>query len=237
MNSILNKETNTVPRILVNLGCGQTRPHGWINTDSSLNSWLQNLPLFHKVVAQLFQSVNYDSNASYMDLRHSWRFSNNSVDVVYASHVFEHLNSSTAVLFLNEAYRVLKPGGIIRLVVPDLHQLAKNYIDEYKSGNKSATRDFLYWMNLCRDNTYPKNRSTIVKIINFLQDYPHQHKYMYDFTSLSQMLSDSKYIDLQQASYAQSKYISEINQVEYTSEGVASIYIEAKKPSQLAQLT
>jgi predicted SAM-dependent methyltransferase len=231
-----NKESTKSSRILLNLGCGQTRPQGWINTDSSLNSWLQNLPLFHKVAVQLFQRVNYDSSANYMDLRHHWKFSDNSVDIVYASHVFEHLNSSTAVLFLNEAYRVLKPGGIIRLVVPDLHQLAKIYIDEYKSGNKSATRDFLYWMNLCRDNTYPKNKSIIVKIINFLQDYPHQHKYMYDFTSLSQILSDNKYTDLQQATYSQSKYIPEINQVEYTSEGVVSIYIEAKKPSQLSEV-
>lgn len=231
-----NSETDKRQRILINLGCGQTRPKGWVNTDSSLNSWIQNLPLFDKIGDKLLSSVSYDSKANYMDLRNHWKFANNSVDVVYGSHVFEHLDSVTGKLFLNEAYRVLKPGGIIRLVVPDLHQLTQIYLDRSKSGDVSATSDFLYWMNLSKDNTYPRDRSLVVKIINLWQDYPHQHKCMYDFASLSKLLVEHKYLDLLPASYAHSKYIPEIEQVEYSSEGVVSIYLEAKKPTELAEV-
>jgi ubiquinone/menaquinone biosynthesis C-methylase UbiE len=229
--SHLNQKSDDVKlRVLLNLGCGQNRPSGWVNTDSSLNSLLQKLPLFHNIAIQLLKSVEYSSNAEYMDLRKPWRFSDNSVDVVYASHLFEHLSLSYAQQFLTKSYRVLKSGGVIRLVVPDLYQLAQIYIDSYKSKDTRAASNFLYWTNLFQENTYPDHLSPIVKAINLWQDYPHQHKYMYDFLSLEKTLLQAGFVDLQESSCAQSQYIPEIKQVEHNSEGVASIYLEARKP-------
>jgi predicted SAM-dependent methyltransferase len=218
------------PRVLLNLGCGQNRPDGWINTDSSLNSFLQKLPLFHNIAVQLLKSVEYTSKAEYMDLRKPWKILDNSVDVVYASHVFEHLSLSTAQEFLAKSYRVLKPRGIIRLVVPDLYQLAQAYIESYKNKETNAASIFLYWTNLFKENTYPDHSSPIIKAINLWQDYPHQHKYMYDFSSLEQTLLKAGFTDLKESSCSESQYIPEIQQVESNSEGVASIYIEARKP-------
>jgi predicted SAM-dependent methyltransferase len=224
-----NRNSDQMPKIMLNLGCGQTRPTGWINTDSSLNSWLQRIPISRWVMVQLFKRVNYDLNAEYMDLRNAWRYDDNSVDVVYGSHVFEHLSSSTATFFLSEAFRVLKPDGVIRLIVPDLYQLSKNYLDQFNIGDQSAADTFLFWINLAQENTYPQERSLATKVINFWQDYPHQHKSMYDFISLSKMLQNKGFSNIQQSFYGESKYIAEIGQVENTAEGVASIYIEAKK--------
>ncbi len=58
------------------------------------------------------------------------QFADNSVSEMYASHVYEHLNYHTELRkALKEACRVLKPGGIIRIGVPDLEQLCRFMLD------------------------------------------------------------------------------------------------------------
>ncbi len=58
------------------------------------------------------------------------QFPDGSVTEIYASHVYEHLNYHTELRkALKEACRVLKPGGILRVGVPDLEMLAKAFVD------------------------------------------------------------------------------------------------------------
>jgi len=52
----------------------------------------------------------------------------NSVEVLYTSHMVEHLDRDEIRTFLKEAIRVLIPLGIIRIVVPDLEIFARQYI-------------------------------------------------------------------------------------------------------------
>ena len=52
------------------------------------------------------------------------QFSDNSVDEIRASHVLEHFSFRDVQTALNEWVRVLKPGGRIRLAVPDMHKAA-----------------------------------------------------------------------------------------------------------------
>lgn len=53
----------------------------------------------------------------------------NSVDIIYNSHVFEHIPREQAKKVLAEWYRVLKPDGKIYICVPDEELLFKIYID------------------------------------------------------------------------------------------------------------
>ena len=50
------------------------------------------------------------------DLNETWRFNDNSVGVLRAYHVLEHLNDT--IHFFNEAFRVLAPGGFLLIEVP-----------------------------------------------------------------------------------------------------------------------
>lgn len=56
-------------------------------------------------------------------------FPDGSVDVVYHSHLLEHLERKTALDFLREVRRVLKPDGIHRIAVPDLEMACRDYLD------------------------------------------------------------------------------------------------------------
>ncbi len=113
--------------IKLNLGCGAVRPNGWINTDSSLNANIQKMSLIGKRITRLFNPVEYHgNNVHYMNLNKRWKYKDGSIDIVYASHLFEHLTLKSANLLLKEAFRCLKAGGVMRLVVPVYIRLQKN---------------------------------------------------------------------------------------------------------------
>ncbi len=59
-------------------------------------------------------------------MRQGIPFPDRSFDVVYHSHVLEHLSKSEASKFLKECSRVLRPQGVLRVVVPDLEEIANN---------------------------------------------------------------------------------------------------------------
>ncbi len=95
------------PRGLLNLGCGKQCHPDWLNIDVAKTA--------DDVVAH--------------DLRKPLPLPDASCAVVYASHVLEHFAKAEAPQFLAECFRVLEPGGIIRIVVPDLEQIARLYVD------------------------------------------------------------------------------------------------------------
>jgi predicted SAM-dependent methyltransferase len=63
------------------------------------------------------------------DLRNRTPYADGTFDVVYHSHVLEHFPKQAAVAFLRECQRVLKPGGVIRVAVPDLERIARLYLE------------------------------------------------------------------------------------------------------------
>lgn len=93
------------PRLL-NLGCGQRYHPAWTNVD--------------------FTATGLDVLAH--DLTQGIPFVDDTFDAVYHSHLLEHFAKDVAPMFLQECYRVLKPGGIIRVVVPDLENIARIYL-------------------------------------------------------------------------------------------------------------
>jgi predicted SAM-dependent methyltransferase len=90
----------------LNLGCGITWHPDWTNVD--------------------FVSTGEGIMAH--NLLKGIPFKDESFEVVYHSHVLEHMPKTYAEDFIRECYRVLKPGGMIRVVIPDLEQIALNYI-------------------------------------------------------------------------------------------------------------
>lgn len=92
---------------LVNLGCGHRYHPGWIN----------------------FDLVASGGNVRTCDLGKGIPLSNASQDVVYSAAFLEHLEPAEASNLLREAWRVLRPGGICRIGVPDTEQICRLYLE------------------------------------------------------------------------------------------------------------
>jgi predicted SAM-dependent methyltransferase len=110
---------SAVPSRLLNFGCGATFHPEWINLDAA--------PVYPEIIAH--------------DLRRGFPYEAESFDAVYGSHVLEHLDPSAGAQLLRECFRVLKPGGIVRIVVPDLETIARLYLQSLEgalSGDADA---------------------------------------------------------------------------------------------------
>jgi ubiquinone/menaquinone biosynthesis C-methylase UbiE len=121
------------------------------------------------------------------DLTKPLPFSENSFSVIYGSHVLEHLYLTDARRLLSECERILKPGGVIRLVVPDLYHMVDTYLKN-KMGqifpvNGTATPADYLNERLGFRLPNPTEGNILRKVYTSWKDF-HSHKWMYDSESL-----------------------------------------------------
>ena len=74
-----------------------------------------------------------------MDLMKELPFSEGEFTLVYNSHVIEHFPKAFAPDFLRECFRVLKPKGILRVVVPDLRSIVQQYLVALEKAEKGSS--------------------------------------------------------------------------------------------------
>lgn len=91
---------------LLNVGCGKVFHKDWVNIDVA----------------------PYSSSVQSWDLRKGISFATSYFDAVYHSHLLEHLKVNEAKYLIEECFRVLKPKGILRVVVPDLELIVRQYL-------------------------------------------------------------------------------------------------------------
>jgi len=85
------------------------------------------------------------------DLRRSLPFPAGSFQAVYAAHVLEHLVPAEAVRLLAEVRRLLAPGGIVRIVVPDLEGIARAYLESLDRASSAPSPEHRWehrWMTV-----------------------------------------------------------------------------------------
>ena len=119
---------------ILNLGCGYRTSTAAINIDWALPLRLKSSPLGRRVAPLMVRGARrelYDAMRGDLlahDLRKGVPFPADSADAVYHSHVLEHIDRPAVPGFLAEVRRVLRPGGIHRIVVPDLELAARGYL-------------------------------------------------------------------------------------------------------------
>lgn len=80
-------------------------------------------------------------------------FNQGTAELVYSSHFLEHIPYSKVKDFLSEILRILKPGGVIRIVLPDLEEMANNYLIFRRQGHhKKANFLVLEMIDQCVRN-------------------------------------------------------------------------------------
>jgi predicted SAM-dependent methyltransferase len=110
---------NSENKSFLNIGCGDRYKKGWVNIDF----------------------VSSSQGVLKHDLTKPLPFSDDSFDFVYSSHVLEHFGAEDALKLLVEMRRVLRVGGVCRVVVPDLESAAIEYLRVLSDMNYSSRAD------------------------------------------------------------------------------------------------
>lgn len=196
-------------RLLLNLGCGpEAQPSRWTDIDGSWNLRMQSSwwgRPFRFYVAR-HSGYQWPAHIRWMDITRGLSYADRSVDAVYASHVLEHLYRSDALQLLTECRRILKPRGVIRLVLPDLKTMVASYLKDPRS-------DAAVYFNqnlLMRESHGPAGLFGRLKRI--LADH-HSHKFMYDLPLLQHDLMEAGFSEVSEHIYLDSR-IPEISEVE-----------------------
>lgn len=172
----------------INLGSSTTSPQGWIGISGGVTIFFLNMPSFllrlvypfsgrakKSSFSEFYQKVK-TSRILHHNLFYGIPFKDAAVSNVFSSHFFEHLSYDSAQFLAHEAFRVLKPGGMIHIVVPSLEsdvEKMKQAVDDFYKGDPSAARYQL-------TETY----------VDLTDPFSH-HRFMYTFTDMKKLLSDA----------------------------------------------
>jgi SAM-dependent methyltransferase len=124
-------------RAMLNLACGTRMDWSWNNLDFSPYARIRRHERFARFLYRIglmshqrrARLQNVDPQIIRWNLRKGIPFSSETFDVVYHSHFLEHIDRESGAAFLGECYRVLRVGGILRVVVPDLRWLVLRYTE------------------------------------------------------------------------------------------------------------
>lgn len=149
----------------LHLGCGDRLLENWLNVDM----------------------IGSDLNLDIADGR--LPFENDQFDTIVSQHVIEHLTLEDELLpLLHECYRSMKSGGEIWLTTPDMHKVAKSYLDHQSSDMIEDRQKRLPDWNL---GIYPDQ--------HFVNDMFHQgleHRNLFDFELLKWTLNQAGFTDV-----------------------------------------
>ena len=183
-------------RVILHLGCGGNciRKPGFINIDGNL-----------------FQPKDL-----WLDITIGLPFPANSIDAIIASHVLEHLDDRQVRKVLQESYRVLKSGGGVRFVTPNLGKAIEAYVQ----------RDKAFF------GDWPDPRNSIGGKFNNYLLCRDQHRLMFDFDFLKEFLVDAGFELCREVSPRESEMFeaAELEEIQKgTSEDQRSLFVEAFK--------
>lgn len=162
----------------INVGCGQSPTPGWVNFDNSLTVWMAGFWWIPRPkTKRAFADKVREAGIRWADATRL-PVATGSLEVVYSSHMMEHMDRVEAGLFLDDAFRVLRPGGIIRLVLPDLRPKAEAYV---RDGDADA-----FMQAMLTGMTRPH---TFTEWLKHAFVGPRDHLWMYDGASLCRLLA------------------------------------------------
>jgi SAM-dependent methyltransferase len=179
----------------IQYGCGLCAPEGWVNFDSSPTITLQRIPVFG-ILFRGERFPEFPKNIRKGNIAKGLPVSGSVADVVYCSHVLEHLSVEEFRRALANSHEILKKGGIFRFVLPDLNYYMNEYIHSSNVersarfmegtllGVKKRSRGFAGFLRACFGGS--------------------RHLWMWDFDSMKRELEMIGFKDVRRASFGDS---------------------------------
>jgi SAM-dependent methyltransferase len=172
----------------LNLGCFDQSVDGWVNTDITPHIFVAKVPGAALLLRRLgrMTAERYEQHqrgvfdhVKYMNLGKRFSFADDSFDNAFSAHVFEHLYRDHAVSCAREICRVLKPGGVFRVSVPDL-DLA---VSAYDTRKPELLLDLIY------ESSQPGDKN--------------RHHWMYNEHSMGRLLRDAGFSRVHRCGFRQ----------------------------------
>lgn len=162
----------------INIGCGWECREGWINVDNTEKPQAKNYPI------------------TFMDATKPWPYEENTFDYVLSEHMIEHLHEHEGLFMLKEAFRTLKPNGIIRISCPD-RKFAEALVGQDKHP---------FVKNYCRKifNRLPKQGDA--KRISDRTLFGQGHKWVPTASQLIKQLEKAGFSEVKSCQYGISEY-------------------------------
>jgi len=186
----------------LNLGSGSRGHDGWVNLDF--------LPM---------KSVN-----CVWDCRRSLPFDDGSVRFIFSEHVFEHLDYTEEIpAVLSECLRVLQPGGILRIVVPDAGRYLRAYCEpgwDALTQLRDLRADHFDRYTICAYGTK-------MELINEVFRQAYTHKFAYDHETLERVLLHSGFARTERSRFGVS--LDPELAIDFADRAHESLYIEGVK--------
>ena len=223
----------------LHLGCGLNAPEDWLNVDGSAQVWFAQHPRLKRllVAAQIFPAsqaaIPWPANVLRLDLRKPLPFASNRFAAVYSSHTFEHLYRTQAENLARECFRVLHPGGVCRLVLPDLEAAVRRYLTRLSGDAAGEAGDKLMEELLVHPASPPRGPlGWYHRVLGF-----HQHKWMYDAAGQRRMFKEAGFVEVTNPGCRQSR-LPGVERIENPSrvEDGAGVVVEGVKPSSMGQM-
>jgi len=193
------RRTRSLQGVLVNVGCGPFPLPGFVNID-------------------LFRHA---PEIIPWDCRWNLPCSDSSARGIRAEHFFEHLEPREEVpAFLADCLRVLEPGGVLRIIVPDCGRLLAAYC--------KGPHDLSGFHDLAVPDPLPDDLPTRMDVISHAFHQWHEHRWGYDADSLMQRLKSAGFVDPRQTTFGVS--LLDGLAADRDEHRPYSLYVEARKP-------
>ncbi len=240
---------------ILNLGCGSKTCQNSevLNIDWSVSLIIKKNFFLRILLSKLLSKERQNNlkklsqNIIVHDLRNGIPYANNSIDAVYHSHLLEHIDRTEVKDFLMEIFRVLKPNGVQRIVVPDLYFLCKSYVENYEkciNQNKLIKKHDDYVAAILEQavrkeaSGSSKQNKILRKIENLIlgdaRKRGETHQWMYDSVNLKSVLNEVGFKNIKVQTFKTSyifnwnKYGLDLDK-ENKEYKKGSLYIEARK--------
>lgn len=197
----------------IGIGAKARQMPGAINLDNSAYAHLKSSPFLRRIVPMFLSPerrkryLAFPDGVVVHDIRKTLPFASHSIAAVYHSHVLEHLDRDDAERFVRDVARVLVPGGIHRIAVPDLeqkcqaylHHLAASLIDEGRATRHERFISSIIEQSVRRESAtlagqHGWRRWVESWLLGDARARGETHQWMYDRVTLGQLLTRTDHV-------------------------------------------
>lgn len=170
----------------------------------------------------------FPKNIVFGNIVHGLPIADNSADAAYSSHVLEHLGRDDAEIALVNTFRMLKPGGVFRMIVPDLQWRAARYLHDQKARDDKAADVFIASLHM---GVRGRPRGLLAPLRATFGNS--RHYWFYDAALMTELLSKAGFVNIRRCTFHDSSdqmFRSVEAMDRFFDDGEAECALEAHKP-------